>query len=143
RASFDLMVTRLTDRLPLDSGIPQARTGRVMILSGDVHSSYASRLGYWADKRYGDSPGTGRPCKAAFAQLVASPFKNASKATLGQHKSGYHYAPYHATFMLPTIKPEGVFGWALDRLSAQAVEIGKVDITTTVVGIEVSTTSVT
>jgi hypothetical protein len=129
-ASFDLMVTRLTDRLPMDSSTPPARTGRVIILSGDVHSSYASRLGYWADKRYGDRPGSGNPGKAVFAQLVASPFKNASESTLGQHESGYSYAPYDLTFMLPAIKPEGFFGWALDPLSAQPVKVGTVDITT-------------
>jgi hypothetical protein len=129
-ASFDLMVTKLTDRLPLDSSTPPAHVGRVIILSGDVHSSYASRLAYLADKRYGDVPTNRRPAKAVFAQLVSSPFKNASESTLGQHASGYDYAPYHLSFMLPKIEPVGFIGWALDPLSTQQVKIGTVLVST-------------
>jgi hypothetical protein len=142
-ASFDLMITKLTDRLALDSIPPPAsdssgppaptHVGRVIILSGDVHSSYASRLAYWANKRFGDVPSSRVPGKAVFAQLVASPFKNASKSTLGQHSSGYSYAPYHLSFTLPKIKPEGVVGWALDPLSTQRVKVGTIHTTSVVV----------
>jgi hypothetical protein len=131
-AAFDMMVLRLSDRLPLDTGTPQARSGPVVVLSGDVHTSYASRLTYWATKRFGDDPNSGHPATVVFAELVASPFKNEGEKTRGQHMMGYDYIPKDlgmiktaaAKVMLPDKKPEGVYGWAVPSGIATPVKVG-------------------
>jgi hypothetical protein len=117
-ASFDRMVLHLSNRLPL---VGTTRTGIVIVLSGDVHTSYASRLQYWATKRFGDSTATANGASVVFAQLVASPFKNESVDTRGQHTDGYAYIPKDlstashlaAWLLLPDEKPDGVYGWAV------------------------------
>jgi hypothetical protein len=137
-AAFDMMILRLSDRLPLDTGTPPAHSGPVIVLSGDVHTSYASRLTYWATKRFGDDPNAGHPATVVFAELVASPFKNESEDTRGQHVSGYDYIPKDlgmiktaaAKMMLPNKKPEGVYGWAVPYGIATPVKVGWTAIST-------------
>ncbi len=117
-ASFDRMVLHLTNRLPLTG---TTRTGIVIVLSGDVHTSFASRYQYWATKRFDDSTATANGGSAVFAQLVASPFKNESVDTRGQHTDGYGYIPKDLGFaahsfawlLLPDEKPDGIYGWAV------------------------------
>jgi hypothetical protein len=124
-ASFDMMVLTLSNRLPLDSGTPPAHSGAVIVLSGDVHTSYASRLQYWADKRFGDATADPHPATVVFAQLVASPFKNESDGTRGQHYKGYSYVPHTGMgLLLPKEKPDGVYGWAVPSGSKTEVTVG-------------------
>lgn len=128
-AAFDKMIKALSDRFPADTSSPPVKTGRVIALSGDVHSSYASRLAYWANVRFHDPQGSPQKAKVVFAQLVASPFKNESEDTIGQHESGYSYSPHWYTKpLLPKIRPEGVLGWAVDPLSTSPVDVGKDDM---------------
>ncbi len=141
--SFDSMVLHLSNRLPLDASTPPACSGPVIVLSGDVHTTYASRLQYWANKRYGDSANNPHPATVVFAQLVSSPFKNESDETRGQHRNGYSYIPkdldfvetHAAKYLLPDETPDGVYGWALPYGNDTSVTVGS----TTFVQMEDST----
>ena len=126
-AAFDKLIKALSDRFPADtSSSPSVKKGRVIVLSGDVHSSYASRLAYWANVRFFDPVGSPQPAQVVFAQLVASPFKNESADTVGQHEAGYAYSPHWYTKpFIPAIGPEGVLGWAVDPLSRDPVNVAK------------------
>ncbi len=104
---FDRLLATLTDKLDKDpSG---TRFGYVVLLSGDVHHSFASRLVYRATARFEDK--TAQPATAVFAQLVASSFKKESKGTRGIHDEGYTYAPTGGGLLVPDHDPEGYVGW--------------------------------
>jgi hypothetical protein len=113
-AAFDRLVSRLADRFqPRTDG---ARRGRVVLLSGDVHSSWASRLMYWSRSRFGvDTPGapwSSGETRVVFAQLISSSLKNPSAPTFGQHLHGFKFVPkwiYKA--VRPGYGPEGLVGW--------------------------------
>ncbi len=80
--TFDRLLKALTDKLPFD---PQRhRVGQVILLSGDVHHSFASRLVYRATNRLEDT--TPQPATAVIAQLVASAFKKETESTRGFHR---------------------------------------------------------
>jgi hypothetical protein len=143
-ASFDTMVLALSSRLPLDASSPPKHSGPIIVLSGDVHTSYASRLQYWADKRYGDSASGPTPAAVVFAELVASPFKNESSATLGQHNDGYKYVPHMGLgLLLPPEKPDGVYGWAVPFGSTAQVKVGTTESSNALSGGGVAESSLT
>jgi hypothetical protein len=101
---FDHLVGAISTRLQSFSGV---KTGSAIILSGDVHSSFATRLVV-----QGASPlGAAIPAEqvnVVIAQLVSSSFRNQTDKTLSQHKKGYSY-PYE--FLIGAADPEGFFGW--------------------------------
>lgn len=67
--------------------------GGLVLLSGDVHSSSASRLAYSASAQAGDAAGAPTKAELTIAQLVGSALHNQNKDTLGQHDKGYAYVP--------------------------------------------------
>lgn len=87
--------------------------GRVVLLSGDVHSSQATRLGYWATQQVGDPAGAPTPAQVVFAQIVASALHNQNNATLGEHQDGYGFLPSFTARMgaQPVQLTEGFVGW--------------------------------
>jgi len=89
-APFDRLLATLTEKLPVIAGV---RHGSVIILSGDSHWSFCSRISYWADNRIEDTQT--RRARAVIAQLVASPFKKTGKHSKGFHLEGYKYKPYY------------------------------------------------
>jgi hypothetical protein len=93
--TFDRLLKSLTDKLPLDSN--QHHVGHAILLSGDVHHSFASRLVYRATNRYEDTTPT--PASAVIVQLVASPFKKETDDTRDFHRKGYTAAPKPARFL--------------------------------------------
>lgn len=97
--AFDSLVTKLDTLL-------QARgTQQVILLSGDVHSSFASRVTVFAK-----SSGSLTP-RMVVAQLVSSPFKNQTVKTRGQQLEGYEYAPGSiARKLVPDFKTESFDG---------------------------------
>ena len=107
--AFDRLMKAISDKLPLVSG---ERRGPAMLLSGDVHMSFASRLLYKATARYEDPQHSPQPVTAVIAQLVASSFKKQTDDTLYFHANGYASSP-HAEFLLHPYKPEGYAGWNL------------------------------
>ncbi len=107
--TFDLLLKALTDKLPLDNN--NHHVGQVILLSGDVHHSFASRLLYRGTNRYGDDTPT--PTSAVIAQLVASPFKKETASTRDFHRDGYLAAPAAADFldMIQTNTKQFYAGW--------------------------------
>src|SRR5205807_2319952 len=105
---LDRLLARLADRLP-----PGGRVGRIVLLSGDVHHSFASRMVYQATTPY-ESTGP-NPATVVFAQLVSSALKNQSDNTLGLHRVGYRYGPwkgpFHTAWLIPPHTPEYYAGW--------------------------------
>jgi hypothetical protein len=91
--SFDRLLTAITSRLPVDrSG---KHTGTVVLLSGDVHHAFASRIGYRATQRYEDTTTPRRGAAATIVQLVGSGLKNgADEATIGLQEEGHFYVPH-------------------------------------------------
>jgi hypothetical protein len=86
-APFDRLVGAISTRLQPFSGV---KTGSAIILSGDVHTSFATRL-----LVQGPNPlGAAIPAEqvnVVIAQLVSSSFRNLTDKTLSQHKKGYSY----------------------------------------------------
>lgn len=107
--AFDRMMAHLDKKV---AGSKQPNSP-VILLSGDVHFSFSSRLAYWVQlARFGDPPGQSTQSKRVFAQLVCSSFKNQEKKTLGMQDDGYTYHPsfYLAPFTPPFVS-EGFVGW--------------------------------
>jgi hypothetical protein len=107
--AFDRLIKALTDRLPQPSG---ELRGPVILLSGDVHISFASRMLYTATARYEDT--ANRPATAVVAQLVSSSLRKQTDNTLGLGDEGYTFAPHW--YVKPMIGPqvtEYYAGWKL------------------------------
>ena len=86
--AFDRLLKALTDKLPLTGN---THVGQVILFSGDVHFSFASRLAYRATNRFEDA--TPQPATAVVAQLVASAYKKETGSTRGFRARGVHVRP--------------------------------------------------
>jgi hypothetical protein len=113
-APFDNLVVHLDSLLQA-----QRRTEQVILLSGDVHSSFASRLTV-----FGQDPQNGvmgKP-RMVIAQLVASALKNQAVKTRGQQLEGYTYAPKEiARHPIPSFVPEALEGPKLSGVISDSV----------------------
>jgi hypothetical protein len=88
---FDALIVGLTDKI---STGPSAFAGSVVILSGDIHFSFASRLTYWSEiQRLDDMAGHAKKGELVVAQLVCSSLKNEQSKTIGEQVVGYTYMP--------------------------------------------------
>lgn len=121
----------VSDKFPSINGI---LTGQAVFLSGDVHFSFATRVGYWAEKqRLGDTPGNEKKVKAVFGQLVASALKNEKDDTRGMQDIGYGYVPRNFLKHIAwTTDPQGYFGW---NYSGSSKKIGRLRAGLTTPGI--------
>ncbi len=81
---FDELIVALTKRLATRDGTIVAP---LVILSGDVHFSFSSRMAYWATTRLGDT--TPQPANIVIAQLVSSSLKNEAPSTRAVELGGY------------------------------------------------------
>jgi hypothetical protein len=98
-AAFESLIAKL------DSLLQARGAQQVILLSGDVHSSFASRLTVFAK-----SSGSLVP-RMVVAQLISSPFKNQTVKTRGQQLEGYTYAPgWIARKLVPAFVPESFDG---------------------------------
>jgi hypothetical protein len=89
-----------------------ARKGGIVLLSGDVHASSASRITYSATAQVGDPAGAPTPAELSIAQLIGSAVHNQAEKTIGQHNHGYSYVPAAAsTLAQRIILTEGFVGW--------------------------------
>jgi hypothetical protein len=107
--SFDRLLSAVTSKLPLD--VSGKRTGSVILLSGDVHFAFASRIIYRATNRFEDT--TPQPTAAVVAQLVASALKNQSDGTKDFHRDGYFAHPFPTGPLIRKARTEGYVGWNL------------------------------
>jgi hypothetical protein len=83
---FDEMIVAITKRLASRNNTIVAP---FVILSGDVHFSFTSRMGYWATQRLGDDPNNPQAVNIAIGQLVSSSLKNEADGTRGVELGGY------------------------------------------------------
>lgn len=89
----------------LDSLLQTRGSQQVILLSGDVHSSFASRLTVFEKQGGSSTP------RLVVAQLVSSPFKNQKDDTRAQQLEGYEYGPgWIARKLVPTFVPESFNG---------------------------------
>jgi hypothetical protein len=124
--SFDRLVKRLTDKLTVDDS--GAHYGQVLLLSGDVHTSFASRLVYRATNRFGDIHPTA--ASAVFAQLIASSFKKQTDDTVGFQRDGYFYVPFFlARGLINKDMTEGYVGWNVQGSALNGVGFREVTVT--------------
>jgi hypothetical protein len=120
--AFDRLIVALSERLPLvGTGSDQERRGPIILLSGDVHTSYASRLVYRATARSGDPQQIKQKVTAVIAQLVASSFRKQTENTAHQHLVGYTYGPPVVNVLIPDHVPEQYVGWNLRTGTTQKV----------------------
>lgn len=103
--AFDRLVKSLSDKV----GFSQGASAKVVLLSGDVHTAFASRLHYKATKRFEDT-GT-QHANVVIAQLVASSFKKQTGDTIGQQREGYRYGPPVVGRLIPPHGTEYYIGW--------------------------------
>jgi hypothetical protein len=127
---LDRLFARLTDRLPpmpfTTSSNPTrtALTGPIVLLSGDVHHSFASRMNFQGSARFEDSQP--KAVSAVIAQLVSSSLKNQAEKTLGLHLDGYTYRPGPGQWPVPDHVPEYYAGWNVKAgTSFTAIQIVK------------------
>jgi hypothetical protein len=120
------LLRTLTSKLPKNNS--DERYGRVILLSGDVHHSFATRLSYRAKTRFEDV--TDQPATAVIAQLVSSSFKKETDSTRGFQRDGYTYAPAlaHVLGLIPPHVPEGYVGWNISP--GTKLDVGKETIAT-------------
>ena len=85
--AFESLLSRLARRTAPADG---RQTTRVLILSGDVHFSWAARMQYWADHPFDTDTLAPQPVDAIIAQLTSSPLSKEEK-DLGKavHQWGY------------------------------------------------------
>lgn len=67
------------------------KESRVVVLGGDIHFSYASRLGYWAKHPYQATSDS--PRRLVVAHLTSSSLKHQVSLTEFLHKHGYGWPP--------------------------------------------------
>jgi hypothetical protein len=108
--STDRLYKAITERLPTVNGVLK---GEAILLSGDVHTSFASRLLFEGKTRSEDPQNQPKPVQAVFAQLVASSLRKETDKTIGFHRGGYGYSPWYGRIFIPKILPEGFSGWNL------------------------------
>lgn len=104
---FDILIATLASKF---AGSNRKFSGTVVILSGDIHFSFASRLAYWAEiQRLEDRPGLEVTGQLVVAQLVCSALKNQQSKTIGVQDSGYTYMPpdVEATLKKVALVPGG------------------------------------
>jgi hypothetical protein len=105
---FDALMVALTSKF---AGSSRTFSGAVVILSGDVHFSFASRMTYWAEiQRLDDVLGREVTGQLVVAQLVCSSLKNEQSKTIGEQVAGYTYMPpdVEATLKKVALFPGGL-----------------------------------
>jgi hypothetical protein len=110
RNATDRLFKAISNKMPEVGG---KLFGRAMLLSGDVHTSFASRLLFNGTTRFEDPQNTPKAVSMVFAQLVSSSMRKQTGKTEGMHRDGYAYAPTGAGWLVPANKPEGYIGWNL------------------------------
>ncbi len=104
-----------------------AYAGGVILLSGDVHASMASRIAYSATvQQVGDPAGSPSKAELTFVQLIGSALHNQSDDTKGQHTKGYSYVPpvikaginISEHLKQPIMLTEGFVGWNPQTMAA-------------------------
>lgn len=125
-AGFARTLAEITRKLPKNA--QNANEGGVVLLSGDVHTSSASRITYTATAQVGDRAGAPTRAELAMVQLIGSALHNQAEKTKGQHEQGYPYVPAGKAQYLrqKVLLTESFVGWN-PVTTAQGTEIILVD----------------
>ncbi len=118
RNATDQLFRVISDRMPLVDG---KRQGAALLLSGDVHTTFTSRLLFRGTTRYRDPLTRPQPVNMVFAQLVSSSLRKQTDKTEGMHDDGFDYAPTGAGWLVPTNKPELYLGWNLPLSTSKRI----------------------
>jgi hypothetical protein len=108
--AFDRLIKVISNKLPAAG---TGSRGGAVLLSGDVHFSFASRLLFTGTSRFEDESSNSHPVMVVIAQLVASSFKNQDAKTLGLHEHGYKWGPKGTGVAIPPRFVETFAGWNL------------------------------
>ncbi len=126
-AAFDRLIKAISDRMPTvtDAKGVKTKRGGAVLLSGDVHHAFSTRLIFSASNRFEDT-GAGQPAEVVVAQMVASALRNNVGRSIAMHDAGYN-------FMHFSTQPEGHVGWntAPDKdvvIGTAAVPVGAATI---------------
>jgi hypothetical protein len=126
---LDRLIKAISDRLPTvnDNGVPTKR-GSAVLLSGDVHHGFSSRLLFTATSRFEDS--TAQAAKVVVAQMVASSFRNQVSKSLSLHHDGYNYQGWLVgkTVVKGKSQPEGYLGWNIAAGKSKDVSKRMIDL---------------
>lgn len=107
--SADWLFKVLTDRLPRVNG---RLSGGVVLLSGDVHHSFASEMQMSGRARRDEPVGQGQAVSAVFAQLVSSALRNEDENTRGLDRDGHDFRPgVKGRLLIPKDREEVFYGW--------------------------------
>jgi PhoD-like phosphatase len=111
--STDLLFKRLSDRLPR---VGERLRGHVLLLSGDVHHSFATQLYMNGGARIDDPATQRQPVDAVFTQLVSSALRNQDENTLELHREGHDFTKpglkgWTASLLIPKGRQEVFYGW--------------------------------
>ena len=123
--SLDRLLVALTSKLPLDAS--NQHSGAVIVLSGDVHHSFATRIMYRATKRYEDDAQP-EGATAVVAQLVASSLKKQTDSTVRFQRKGYYAAPHPwiSNRMIRHTLTEGYVGWNFPKGAKEKIGTAEV-----------------
>lgn len=112
----DHFIVKLSDAIKIANSTGTIR-GSVVLLSGDVHHSFATRMNYFADIRV-DDPTYPQPVQMVFAQLISSALHNQNKKTTILHKEGYESTAGAPNLgMMPKNVLEAYAGWNWKAIS--------------------------
>ena len=136
-AAFDRLLVALTSKLPRDAS--DKHTGPIILLSGDVHHSFATRIIYRASRRFEDDLQP-KGAAAVIAQLVCSSLKNQTDDTIRLHRKGYYASPipWVTQRMIRHVLSEGYVGWNFPTGRKQVVGTGEMPGTNDIPGTEYS-----
>lgn len=104
----DRLFKAISNRLPEVDGF---KRGSVVLLSGDVHHSFATRLAFRGRTRFEDPADQPKPVNVVYAQLVSSAFRNADNDTRQIHRQGHDFKPGAKSVLVPSGRTERMYGW--------------------------------
>lgn len=133
RVDFARTIAALSRRFSPSAGL---HSGSVLVLSGDVHASQASRTAYWATSQVDDLAGQPSQVAMTVAHLVCSSLKKEGANSLGQHKSGYEYVPpgfFAKMVKQPVLLTESFIGWNA-QVATDGAPIGRYRVSTRMMG---------
>lgn len=104
----DGLLKAISNRLPSVAGV---KRGSAVLLSGDVHHSFAARVSFQGRTRFEDPPEQAQPVNAVYAQLISSAFRNADDETRELHRDGHDFSPGAKGLLIPKGRTERLYGW--------------------------------
>jgi hypothetical protein len=106
--AIDHLFKAMSEKMPPVAG---GHKGHAIILSGDIHMSFASRMLFKATRRIDDPVSSPKSVEAVIAQLVCSGCKRQNADTVKFDREGYNRDKFVEKRTVPKRHPEGYAGW--------------------------------